>query len=64
MFLFGLIVGFLAGTVLTCILLAKKNLERYEKVSNDVEDATSVFKSAYKASMKAKGFDDESENNE
>ena len=32
MFFTGSIVGFLVGTVASCILLAKKNLERYEAV--------------------------------
>lgn len=37
MFLAGSIVGFFVGTVASCFLLAKKNLERYEAVKEKAE---------------------------
>lgn len=35
-FIVGIIVGFFIGVILTSILLANKNLERYKEISNKV----------------------------
>ena len=49
-FIVGFALGFLLGVIATCVLLAKKNLERYNKISDHVENS---FKDNYQA---AKNF--------
>ena len=45
--------GFLFGVIITCILLAKKNLETYQRISTKTESSfkqnVQLAKSAYKA---------------
>lgn len=50
-------IGFIIGTVLTCILLCKKNLETYAQISqnasssmtNNIEAAKAIYKSQVEA---------------
>ena len=35
-FIVGIVIGFFIGVILTSIILAKKNLERYKEISNKV----------------------------
>lgn len=35
-FIVGIVIGFFIGVILTSILLANKNLERYKEISNQV----------------------------
>ena len=50
------VVGYFIGVILTCILLAKRNLETYQKLSNKTETSLknniALAKGAYKAYMK------------
>ena len=51
--------GFLFGVVITCILLAKKNLERYEKMSKAANETMKnnidMAKGTYNAYLSAHG---------
>lgn len=70
-------IGFIIGTVLTCILLCKKNLEVYTQISqkgmNSLSSNFETAKAMYKAQVEAyeNGYDElseaqesESDNNE
>ncbi len=50
-FIIGLVIGWLVGTVMTCIILAKRNLEKMEKMSDKVQegfqDSINVAKATY-----------------
>ena len=50
-FFIGLLIGWLVGVIMTAFLLAKKNLERYNKASAVVEDklkeSTGMAKAAF-----------------
>lgn len=50
------VVGYFIGVILTCILLAKRNLETYQKLSNKTETSLknniALAKGAYKAYIK------------
>ena len=56
-------IGFMLGTIITCILLAKKNLERYQQISNSVEENIRIAKNTYKA-MTDENYDTEEETDE
>lgn len=51
--------GFLFGVVITCILLAKKNLERYQRISKSASENMkkniSMAKGTYNAYLSAHG---------
>ena len=53
--LIGGITGFLAGVILTCILLCKKNLEAYTRISNKTQDSAvnnfKAMKTVYKQAI-------------
>lgn len=50
-FMFGAGVGFVVGVILTCFVLAKRNLAKMEKMSDDVEtkvkDSMAMAKATY-----------------
>ena len=50
-------IGFLLGTVLTCVLLCKKNLEAYTQISKNASSSLSnnieAAKAMYKAQVEA-----------
>lgn len=56
-FVVGLIIGFLVGTILSCVLLAKKNLETKERIEKGVSTSFKDGVAQYKAIMKA--YDEE-----
>ncbi len=54
LYLLCVFIGFLLGVILTCILLAPKNLKTYQAISGQAEDAFKQNISAAKAAYKAR----------
>lgn len=54
-FIVGIIVGFFIGVILTSILLANKNLERYKEISNkvstEVKGTREIIKQDYQTKL-------------
>lgn len=53
--------GMLFGIVTSCILLAKKNLEKAQRIENQVEQNFQAVKGAYKAYVNDESSAEESE---
>lgn len=54
LYLLCVFIGFLLGVIITCILLAPKNLKTYQAISGQAEDAFKQNISAAKAAYKAR----------
>lgn len=58
--------GYFVGVILTCILLAKKNLQTYQAISDKTENSfksnVALAKVAYKSYVEENTYDDENDN--
>lgn len=52
-FMFGVLVGFLVGTVVSCILLAKKNLQAKDALEASIENKVVSAKDAFAEAKKS-----------